>query len=288
MSGRSLVNTGELTKPATVLIEKISDAVGGYFRPYQIRRVAQAEADANEIKAIAQLRVDDLQKRALARFVAEEASRQENMEAITSKALPELSISADPAQIEDDWITNFFDKCRLISDEEMQHLWARVLAGEANAPGKYSKRTVNFLDSLDKSDADLFQKVCSVACEYDESLPLIYDVDNAIYASAGLSFANLTHLDEIGLLTYESLSGFALTKMPKTITMNYHGQVLELAFAQEGAQLSVGHVLLSKVGQELASICQPVPLEGFLDFVVGEWMSAGIVCSSPWPATTAA
>ena len=30
----SLINLGELSKPATVLIEKISDAVGGVFKPY--------------------------------------------------------------------------------------------------------------------------------------------------------------------------------------------------------------------------------------------------------------
>jgi hypothetical protein len=38
---------------------------------------------------------------------------------------------------------------------EMQNLWAQVLAGEANSPGTYSKRTVNFLSSLDKKDAAL-------------------------------------------------------------------------------------------------------------------------------------
>jgi hypothetical protein len=49
--------------------------------------------------------------------------------------LPELTEAATPEKLEDDWITNFFDKCRLISDEEMQTLWSKVLAGEANAPG---------------------------------------------------------------------------------------------------------------------------------------------------------
>jgi Protein of unknown function (DUF2806) len=50
--------------------------------------------------------------------------------------------------VNDDWITNFFDKCRIVSDEEMQQIWAKVLAVEANKPGTYSKRTVNFLSSV--------------------------------------------------------------------------------------------------------------------------------------------
>jgi hypothetical protein len=46
MSDQSLINLSELSKPATVLIEKISDALGGVFKPFQIVRVAKAEAEA--------------------------------------------------------------------------------------------------------------------------------------------------------------------------------------------------------------------------------------------------
>jgi hypothetical protein len=50
--GNSIINLGDISKPAVVLIEKISDAVGGYFKPHQIRQLARAEADAEKIKAI--------------------------------------------------------------------------------------------------------------------------------------------------------------------------------------------------------------------------------------------
>ena len=73
--GGSLINLGELSKPATVLIEKISDATGGIFRPFQIRRVAQAEADAEIIKASAKIEVSDLERRAMHRFLYEEAKK---------------------------------------------------------------------------------------------------------------------------------------------------------------------------------------------------------------------
>ena len=42
MADDPLGNLGDLTKPATVLVEKISDAVGGLFKPWQIVRVANA------------------------------------------------------------------------------------------------------------------------------------------------------------------------------------------------------------------------------------------------------
>ena len=120
----SLVNLGKLSKPADTLIKKVSSAVGGVFEPYQIKRVAKAVAEASLIKARAEIEITDLQRRAMHRFVEEEASRQENMEEITKKALPLLNENSDPSAMEDDWVTNFFDKSRIVSDEEMQSLWS--------------------------------------------------------------------------------------------------------------------------------------------------------------------
>jgi hypothetical protein len=50
-NSNSIINLGDLAKPATVLVEKISDAIGGIFKPYQIRRIAQAEGEAEKIRA---------------------------------------------------------------------------------------------------------------------------------------------------------------------------------------------------------------------------------------------
>ena len=183
----SLVNIGTLSKPADTLIRKISDAVGGIFAPYQITRVAKAEAKADLIKAESEIQITELHRRAIHRFVEEEAKRQGNIENITSKALPQLDDISDPSQVEDDWITNFFDKCRIVSDNEMQNLWSRVLSGEANVPGTYSKRTVNFLSDLDKVDAKLFSELCGFGWKIGNVVPLVFDVQDDIYNKKGIN-----------------------------------------------------------------------------------------------------
>ena len=114
-SGFSLISIdGKISEPATALINKISDAIGGYFKPRQIRRVAEAEAEAEIINAKAQIKVSQLQRRALIRFISEEAKKQENIESITEKAIPELTDTSNPQNMDDDWIMNFFDKCRIV------------------------------------------------------------------------------------------------------------------------------------------------------------------------------
>jgi hypothetical protein len=71
----SLINLGELSKPATVLVEKISEAVGGIFKPYQIVRVAKAEAQADRVRAESHIEVSDIQRRAFHRFLEEEGKK---------------------------------------------------------------------------------------------------------------------------------------------------------------------------------------------------------------------
>src|SRR5947208_12772053 len=74
--GTSLVNLGELSKPATVLIEKIAEAVCGVCHPFQIKRVAKAEAEAALIRAKGDIKITDLHRRAVHRFFSEEAKKQ--------------------------------------------------------------------------------------------------------------------------------------------------------------------------------------------------------------------
>ena len=75
---------------------------------------------------------------------------------IIHKASDNLNDEANICDIDVDWRANFFDKSRLVHDDEMQTLWAKILAGEANEPGTYSKRTVNFVEDMDKRDCTAY------------------------------------------------------------------------------------------------------------------------------------
>jgi hypothetical protein len=277
----ALINIGELSRPAKVLIEKISDAIGGIFRPYQIRRIAQAEAEAEKIRTISQVELSQLQYRAISRFFAEEAKKQANMESITEKAISQLEEGAKPEDVEEDWLANFFDKCRLITDDQMQLLWARILSGEANSPGRYSKRTVSLLGSLDKNDAELFRALCSFGWQIGNLVPLIYDVQDRIYTERGLTFAALQRLDEIGLVSFGVLTGYRLMKLPRDVIVSYYGERVLLRFQnQDGNEINLGHVLLSKTGQELAPICGSTKCAGFKEYVTAKWSSMGYVAQA--------
>ena len=275
----SVVKLGNVLKPAETLIKKISKGVGGLAAPWQIERVAKAKIEAADsaaevarIEAHSEIEVADLRQRAAQRRIEEDTRHQKNIEDITAKAVPHLNEEAKPDAMEDDWVANFFDKSRIVSDSEMQSLWARVLAGEANAPGTYSKRTVNLLSDLDKSDAELFTKLCGFGWRFRDVVPLVFDEHAEIYNRHGINFNNLNHLESIGLVQFDGIAGFERRNFPKRFIVYYYGGPLILEMPKDADNaLDIGKTLLTKIGQELAPICGSKPVDGFYEYVKDQW-----------------
>ncbi len=273
--GGALVNLGELSKPATTLIEKVSDAVGGIAKPWQIVRVAKAEAKAELIRAQAKVETSEIEQRAIIRMVREEGKRQENIENITAKAIPYLSAEAKPENVDNDWIAHFFDRSRLVSDVEMQTMWAKILAGEANVPGTFSKKTIEITGSLDKYDANLFTNFCTFCWEFGIKTPIITDIEEPLYSRAGLDFMSLTHLNDIGLIVFDNMSGYNRLGLQKSVTIFYYGRPLTIEFPGELNSLAVGRVILTRAGLQLAAISGSTGSNEYFYYMINQWLSQG-------------
>lgn len=271
-TSNSLVNLSGWSKPADTFVKKMSNAVGGLFAPYQIKRISKAEAEAALIKAQSDIEITDLHRRAARRWIEQEARHQENMENITAKAVPKLNEDAKSESMDDDWIVNFLDKGRIVSDSEMQELWSRILAGEANKPGTYSRRTVNSLSDLDKTDADLFTRFCGFVWEFKGLTPVVLDTKADIYNKYDINFDTLIHLDSIGFVRFDRTANFFRIRLPLKFSIYYYDKPLFLEMPQ-GAdnKLAIGNVLLTRIGKDLASICKRKPVEGFYEYVKDKW-----------------
>lgn len=271
-TGTSLINLGEFAKPAVVLIEKISEAVGGIAAPWQIKRVAAAEAKADLIRANARIEISELEERALRRMVREEGKKQQNIENITGKSILLLSADAKPEEISNDWITNFFERSRLVSDTDMQQLWASMLAGEANVPGTFSKRAVELVSTLEKADAELFTKICGCAWSVRKLTPIIHDINRPFKDDDSFDFDDLQHLDSLGLIRVEGAGSFAELCIPKKLVVSYYGKKLVLQYPNDDANFSTGNVAFTKMGTELAAISGSVPNKAYFECIIERWI----------------
>jgi hypothetical protein len=131
---------------------------------------------------------------------------------------------------------------------------------------------VNFLGDLDKVDAHLFSKLCGFGWNIGDLVPLVFEIRGNIYEQNKITFGSLSHLESIGLIQFNSLSGFRRLQLPKKFHTMYFGEPLGLEMPKdEDNELQIGHVLLTKIGQELAPICGSTPVDGFRDYVKERW-----------------
>jgi Protein of unknown function (DUF2806) len=280
----NLGNIGDLSKPATVLIERVSDGIGGLARPWQTRRVAKAEAEAAKIAVLADIEITEIQRRAQIRLIREEGIKQQNMEHIVAGALPELSSGARPEDIDNDWFAHFFERSRIVSDSQMQSLWSRILAGEANAPGSFSKRTLDTVATLEKSEAALFTQLCAFCWRLDEDVltPFVFDDEHPVYTDHGITFDTLMHLNNIGLVTFTPAMSVSKRKLPNTLKASYFDKAVELVFPDD-YHLDIGNVIFTKTGEELAPIAGAAPVDQFFQYVVSHWREMNLI-KGDWSA----
>ena len=276
------------------LIEKISDATGVLYEPTRITRRADAEAKAAIMQAKADVEISDIQRRAAQRFINEQTLYQANMESIIGKASSRITDDASPEDIGNDWLLDFFDKCRTVSDDEMQEIWAQLLADEAKSPGSKSRKAVNIMSDLEPSDARLFRSLCNFRLLEVRNLPItiegapppprsrfntapnpprlvILDPQNELYSSRGADFEALVHLESLGLVMFEP-QGYQVG--PGKFIFSHSRGVLILA---ADSPIPLGQAYLTTAGAQLTELCFPLETpDGFPEYLIDFWRSRGV------------
>jgi uncharacterized repeat protein (TIGR03899 family) len=159
-------------------LKKLADA-----RVYELNTIAKSIKDAtNFISGISYLdgRVSithanerlepayiSIEQRGNDRLSYQEAFKQLNIETITSNAASELNneppVTDEP--VDEDWINRFFSYAKDISNEDMQILWGKILAGEVKNPNSFSIRTLDIIRNLSKEDANIFIRIANFAID---------------------------------------------------------------------------------------------------------------------------
>ena len=233
-----------LSKPLEKFVDVVAKGVGGFSKSYLIRKNADAKAyeirqlaDANKYKmqqqaeslyeaqkllgnieivkgklvlsSPAEQNVLSLPKRIDDRKLYQEAKEQQNVEEITGIAAEELAHeeTVSSESVEDDWIARFFDAAQLISDEQMQVLWGKILAGEIKQPHSYSLRTLELLRNISKIEAELFTKVAKIAIQSNAGA-FVINPENGKYLEDNfdITFGHWLRLSELGLISPQDLS----------------------------------------------------------------------------------
>lgn len=282
---KSLIDLSKLTEPATVLIEKISNAVGILYEPRRIIKMAQAQAHCNLINYNSQRTLNELESKALSSLIARETVKQNNIEKITANALTTLTGDATPEDISNDWLCYFFNHCDSISEPEMQRVWGEILSRKSSDTTAYSKKTLSILATLEPHDAEIFTNFCTFAMIHKE-IPELYilDIEHDLYRSIEVNFGNALHLQSLGLVHYSS-GGYAINVTDTLqndeddedifrVSMQYFKTKLEVTVPKEErphvindkVNISTGEVSLTSTGIELYNLCSANPHPKFVSY----------------------
>jgi len=197
-------------KPLEKLIEVISNGIGTLYKPRSIKKEADAKAYEIQVmeraKALAEAENKQIEAETLDRIqnriIHREFVKQNNIDTISEIAAEQLTKeqSVSEEKVDKDWTTRFFNIAEDVSDEEMQQLWGRVLAGEVKEPSSFSVRTLELLKNLNRKEAETFVKLANFVI-YSYGSPFVFrGEENEVLDKYGISFNDRLTLIEAGLL----------------------------------------------------------------------------------------
>ena len=251
---------------------------------HAIQIIASAQADASAILVSPDATVQgqlDFGAAVTQRIQFQEEKRQSNIAAVIGQAAYELGArEVQDHEVDHDWTARFFTDVQDVSSEEMQRLWAKVLAGEVERPGSTSFRAMNILKGLDRSTAILFRTLCSaritplIGLQGGGALQAGTDIVPSLDGHAtgnylkeyGLSYVSLNRLNEHGLIVPEYSSTWVNlvvdagpSKSPRWSSMAFGFQdyvwVLVPIDGREGDfKIEISGILLTHSGIELARV----------------------------------
>lgn len=267
-----------LVSPANKLLDIVSNMFGKAYEPRHIRKIADAKAYeltviGEAIRANSDLpilydksavtidatRFEELVKRTGNRLAIQEIVRQQNIEAVVDNAYSELEgqTPIDNTKPDDDWLLRFFSSVEDISNDEMQMLWGRLLAGEITKPHSYSMRTLGTLKNLTSTEAVDFGRACRISIKSANDRVIINN--ETTLKAHGLSYSDMLNLQDYGLLNAGALLHITtdLAAMGKISYSHKNRIILVKNQSDKPFKVSLQVFTMTKAAFELARIVTP-------------------------------
>jgi len=101
----------------------------------------------------------------------QQVKRRANVMTIVAEAADHIGDDVSDDPVDADWVARFFTYAQDVSNEQLQDLWGRVLAGEVERPGFVSLRTLAMLRNMNKADSELLLKLAARVTVDSKYLP---------------------------------------------------------------------------------------------------------------------
>lgn len=133
-------------------------------------------------------------------------------------------------KMDNDFFWNTIEYSKSISDEKIQELIAKIIAGEYNTPGTYSMSTLHSIKMLGKNELELFEKIASLLINNKEQIPkdlfAIPADAKAFMHELKIDFGSLGLLQNLGLFLSNSMTQTQTNPRKEKLDVTYFDKVI--------------------------------------------------------------
>ena len=250
---------GPLLLPLRAYMEGQADRISAKAYADTLPIIAQAQADARQylvapdadVHGSAEITHENITQ--LLEFQGRK--RLANIRSVVESAAEELADKEVPDHEPDhDWTARFFDCVQDVSSEHMQKLWAKVLSGEVESPGRTSLRTLDTLRNMTKRDAELFDELAGYVIEGE----FVFSDSRFVQCLGAMNHQCLLHLQDCGLVIIAPFLSWTgtLGDAERSLLLYQGGALLIEKEKDASEKLEIPIVSLTAAGKELFRIVQ--------------------------------
>ena len=265
---------GALIEVNTDGLGKLTETIGGWFGWN-----ARAEKKMADAKAYAQIKQAETEtvvmltklqgEEQLANYIyTRESRKMNNVQQIVEKTKTlfdnDEKVSEEP--VNQDWLNRFMSTAEDISDNEMQYLWAKILAGEIKRPKSFSLKTLDVLRNITKEEAEHIAKMAK------------FTIDNMYISSEdfAMQLQEQILMDELGIICGEEL--VRTYEVSPTIACSIligHQAIINL-YSTEKKKVKLKLYKLTKVGKEILTLVTVENNDDFINDLKKHFIKQGI------------
>ena len=175
------------------------------------------------------------------------------------------SLEKEIPNLDEDWLNTYTDAAKNFSSNDMQTIWAKILAGECENKGSISKKTISIMQTIDSKMAEKFSFLCSHSLIFttDEEkdlnpiFPRLIEDEyknnqfiHTLVSSRIINNIDIRCLQAIGLILLDSNPSSFFAFICNKCHVSYYGT--EFNIISEKGHVPTGKIAYTKYGLELA------------------------------------
>lgn len=214
----------------------------------------------------------DLMQRTQTRFLTQELRKQKNIEQILKKAEKHLENEQIDSKenvskpLNEDWLSYYIEGASKISDDQVQELWAKILAGEIITPRTFSRRTLDVLLRLSAEEANLFKKICGYVVEIENNHVLINS--EKLNSVDCFTYIEIMRLIECGLINSSITNNLTANIVPSQKFAIVYGKYIIIGEPTKQENIHIQIFPLTVTGIELLKIISPIRTGSYLSNLI--------------------